>query len=199
MFALKLAKGSEDSSLSIYDIKMSVYPTTQPPKIYRFKVGTIKSIVKNFSFNFQMTELMFGSIMANNGQFYNNAINQNNSASYDAVDITVYKNIDKSAYANADGYYAINNVEVQKRINATKIGAKTLDVQSKKNEQNIDEVLKNKKLLYNIIKKGKTNQIALVYKDNPFITKQVNPDTGKTINQSVLTPLSISIVIDGFS
>ena len=215
---LELGKSSDNPSqepLTIIDTKLKNITKNfvqDPQKIYRFKIGPIGSIVREFEFNMEMDELMQGQTMfaaeydklkiLETGDTDNKrTISENTSNSY----------ADLSFLPNGDGYCSINKVGIQltkeyntwrdKQDKATKTNLKeeekeeTEDVQKK-----LDELLKGNyirfKLNNSIRQNTETALNHLIYTDPALIQNYIPKKENGT---TVLTFLDITLAIDGMS
>jgi len=78
------------------------------PKNYRFKPTTINSIVKQFSFNFEMSNLVAGMTIFNTRKML---AEKSSTKGQLPLPPSAYKLVEKSMFGNADGYYTLNYVE----------------------------------------------------------------------------------------
>ena len=181
-------------------------------KIYRFKVGPIGSIVREFEFNMEMDELMQGQTMfaaeydklkiLETGDTDNiRTANTNESDSY----------ADLSFLPNGDGYCSINKVGIElnkeylqwykKQEEATDIKKKKPKPEETEDEiQKLNEVLKGNyirfKLNTNIKQNTETALNHLIYTDPALIQNYIPKKENGT---TVLTFLDITLKIDGMS
>ena len=199
------------NSLTICDRKLkNIFESfeTNPDEIYRFKIGPIGSIVKEFEFNMEMSELMQGQSMfaaeydmlkiIETGKTDNKRIVAENEE---------YSSADLSFLPNADGYCSINKVGIElvreaKRWNDTL--KKNLDVkeEDKKDETeeekiNNHDVLKNNYIRFKPDASNKnpdTNH--MIYQDPALIQGKL---PRKQKGTTVLTFLDVTVAIDGTS
>jgi len=202
---------------------------------YRFKPTTINSIVKDFSFNFEMTNLVAGRTVFNSGKFLALAKSEaaaaaasgsqpanNTSNTNDPKEITnitplelppqAYKQVDNSTFGNADGWYSINNVELERIMDnfakAKEAEKKKSTVSTEENKkpettkpaEQLSDVVKSKSVKFLIDEdsaKGRT--VVLIYKDPNFIRNQMLPKKEKDLNKPTVSPITVSITLDGFS
>jgi hypothetical protein len=215
---LELGKSSDNPSqepLTIIDTKLKNITKNfvqDPQKIYRFKIGPIGSIVREFEFNMEMDELMQGQTMfaaeydklkiLETGDTDNKrTISENTSNSY----------ADLSFLPNGDGYCSINKVGIQltKEYNtwrdeqdkATKTNLKGEEKDETEDEQKkLDEVLKGNyirfKLNSSIRQNTETALNHLIYTDPALIQNYIPKKENGT---TVLTFLDITLAIDGMS
>ena len=221
MFGLcKLELGKVDdvpnqSPLTIIDTKLKNITKnfeSKPEKIYRFKVGPLSSIVREFEFNMEMSELMQGQAMfaaeydklkiLETGDTDNKrTVSENQSDSY----------ADLSFLPNGDGYCSINKVGIQLNKEYTKwLQSQKTDKEKKKTtpkpeetedaQQKLNEVLKGNyirfKLNTNIRQNTETALNHLIYTDPALIQHYIPKKENGT---TVLTFLDITLAIDGMS
>ena len=183
---------------------------------YRFKPTTIKSIVRQFSFNFEMSNLVAGRTIFNSGKFLADLKTEKpgtTSADVGKIELpaSVYKAVDNSTFGNADGWYSINNVEfkkIQENIknalkqqeqNPSVTPADTKPEEATKEIQDFNEVIKNQSVNFLIDENEKSNRmVTLIYRDKDFIQNYIEK-TEKKRNKPTTAPLSVTLTIDGFS
>jgi hypothetical protein len=218
LFTLVYGLQTENSKPTIVDYKSAsndIKEQNNQVETYRFKPTTIKSIVKSFSFNFEMSNLVAGRTLFNS----NKAIAEAKSnltpeeaakTSTDALQLppSAYKSIDNSTFANADGWYSINNVEL-KRIEASFQNAKKKVNSTVSNEpdsktatkeaKDLSDVVNTKSVKFKFDKAGKDIK-SLIYKDTAFIQDYIAQSrTQSESKKSTLSPIDVTITIDGFS
>jgi len=219
LFTLIYGLQNENSQPTVVDYKMAPkeIELQNSKETYRFKPTTIKSIVKNFSFNFEMSNLVAGRTLFNSNKFLAEAkaAKSNEKIDNDSLHLPpgAYKSIDNSTFANADGWYSINNVELKKIEGNIKTGLKNsksgINV-NKTNEKNgttttADDITKiiNDKSVKFILNDGSKKIETLIYKDATFIQNKIvksqNEATKEGKKKSTLSPIDVSITIDGFS
>jgi len=218
LFRLVYGLQDTDGKPTVVDYKLA------PPAIqtennntgYRFKPTTIKSIVKQFSFNFEMSNLVAGRTIFNSSKFLDNALQKSNAKNINGeipLPPDAYKSIDNSSFGNADGYYSINNVELlvmkEKFQQAQALRAKNIKEEDPKKEatkeaQDLNDVIKNKSIKFLMNPVSPKDPITLIYTDSTLIQNKIhksekdNADkTGK--KKSTLSPIEVTITIDGFS
>ena len=217
LFQLVYGLQVENSLPTIVDYKAAakeIQLQNQKVEIYRFKPTTIKSIVKSFSFNFQMSNLVAGRTLFNSNKAIAEAKSkltpeELKNIKTDSIQLppNAYKSIDNSTFANSDGWYSINNVEL-KRIEANFATAKkninssvSKEGDSKtatKEAQNLTDVVNTKTTKFILDKAGK-NIKPLIYKDTTFIQDYILQSVKSENKKSTLSPIDITITIDGFS
>ena len=214
LFTLVYGLQDENSVPTILDYKMATDHTKliNEKEIYRFKPTTIKSIVRNFSFNFEMSNLVAGRTLFNSNKFLAEAKAKVNGAEIknDSLQLppSAYKAIDNSTFANADGWYSINNVEL-KRIEAnfkSTVSASVstpniekTEASTTKEAQNLIDVINDKSVKFILDDGGKKIE-TLIYKNATLIQNSIAESQTNPVNKKpTLSPIDISITIDGFS
>lgn len=196
---------------------------------YRFKPTTINSIIKDFSFNFEMSNLVAGRTVFNSGKFLalaksaaaasGSQSSGKNSNGEDVENITkldlppqAYKQVDNSTFGNADGWYSINNVELERILDnfkkAKEAEQKKSTVSTEENKKpettkpadNLSDVVKTKSVNFLIDEDSpKGRKVVLIYKDPNFIRNQMLPKKEKDLNKPTVSPITVTITLDGFS
>jgi hypothetical protein len=229
LFTLIYGNTRDNSGASVIDISITSSDNDvvnqNKKEIYRFKPTTIKSNVKQFSFNFEMSNLVAGRQIFNSGKLLQDAkaeAKEGNRCVDEKLEMpaSAYKSIDNATMGNADGWYSINNVEL-KRITAnfekavlaeknkdkpdsdpppTTATTEVKDFTSIKNSKSINFYLDSKKS--NAVKDFRT----LIYKDQSLIYHAVTSigadpkaEKGNPPKKSTLSPIEVTITIDGFS
>ena len=206
----RLIRGSviEVSSASILDIKSINVSNPPDDRIYRFKPTTIKSIVRDFSFNFEMSNLVAGRTVFNSQRFLVESLKElpapdPKTPADPNVKIplpeSAYKNFDNSLFSNADGYYSINKIDLKALEknweDAVKKRTTTEPEKAEENEaKSITELIEEKSIKF---KFDKNTSKTLIYTDGEFIRKSIG--TSVVEQKSSLTPIDITITIDGMS
>lgn len=215
LFSLGLANTKDElCKLQVCDLKFITDATKPNTKTYRFKPGTIKSIVKNFNFSFEMSSQMAAMMLFNSNKLLRDALDDKSNeidkvtGKFPLPD-KVYKNIDFSTFSNADNYYSINNVELvglqkvadkAKRDNSTSANlTQTFEKSTTTSSENdLNQVLKDKLIMFKLDANSKTDvAVGLIYQDRALIANQLQKSGDST--KSLLTPINITITIDGFS
>lgn len=223
LFTLIYGNQNPDSGGTIIDAKMSSEdnPLVNQNKkdIYRFKPSTIKSNVKQFSFNFEMSNLVAGRQIFNSGKLLEDARKEQKNADDSKLEMpaSAYKSIDNSTMGNADGWYSINNVEliritenfkkaqaaaVAKKPDTDPAPPKTATTEAK----DFTAISKTKSINFylDLKKTGVLEITPLIYKDTDLIYNAVygifGSDGANTeTKKSTLSPIEVTITIDGFS
>jgi hypothetical protein len=220
LFALVFGLREENSGPSVIDIKfkntLKGGTTADSKETYRFKPTTINSIVKDFSFNFEMSNLVAGRTIFNSGKFLAEASDKSIDAIKTAkkedtlleLPETVIKSVDNSTFGNADDYYSINRVELERILDDVKsIKKKPNVVAEEPKDDDEDEVtnpaddaskiIQSKSIKYVMDKSGKEVKI-LVFEDRELIQKLIKQESINT-KKPTLSPIEITMAIDGFS
>ena len=180
---------------------------------YRFKPTTIKSIVREFSFNFEMSNLVAGRTIFNSGKFLALAKQDNPDAKVGELELPpqAYKSIDNSTFGNADGYYSINKIEYKRIVDnfqkareseasgSTVQSADTKTEDTTKEAENLSEVIKSKSINFIIDENATSNKrVVLIYNDKSFLREKMNEAEEKK-NRPITSPITVTLTIDGFS
>jgi hypothetical protein len=215
MFGLcKLELQKEDDSsnagaLTIADRKLkNLFQTIKPDEIYRFKIGALNSIVKEFEFNMEMSELMQGQAMFSAEYDMLKIIDQGKTDNKRIVaENEEYTSADLSFLPNADGYCSINKVGVElvreaKRWNDLISSSLDVTAQSeiKETEEekiNNQDVLKNNYIRFKSDKDNRNSDTNhMIYQDPALIQYHIPKKQSGT---TVLTFLDVTVAIDGTS
>jgi hypothetical protein len=212
-------QGKEDAPgqkpLEIIDRKISqpsakTGTSSEKPTIHRFKIGAKESIVKNFTFNMEMSTLMQAQSLYSTQLAIANANKKTGTEASKEIDGLV--SADLSYATNADGYFSVNDMEVSIVKEATKKenirkeeeDKKKTEAEKKKEKEEVNESAADelKKLNESIQSKsvkfliGKTPQ-NLIYKDSGLVQLYMMPKT--PIGSTALTFLEITLEIDGLA
>jgi hypothetical protein len=215
MFGLcKLELQKEDDSsnsgaLTIVDRKLkNLFQTTKPDEIYRFKIGALNSIVKEFEFNMEMSELMQGQAMFSAEYDMLKIIDQGKTDNKRIVaENEEYASADLSYLPNADGYCSINKVGVELVREAKlwnnlissslDVGAEDANEETEEEQINNHDVLKSNYIRFkpdNSNRNSDTNH--MIYQDPALIQYHIPKKQSGT---TVLTFLDVTVAIDGTS
>ena len=214
MYRLVYGLQSENSTGTVVDYKMAtgdVLEQNKDVEIYRFKPTTINSIVKSFSFNFEMSNLVAGRTIFNSGKILADAKKEQKTDDTDKLILpnSAYKSVDNSSFGNADGWYSINKVELEnvrenfekaKKLDKLKAASETPDKKENTNEAtDMTQVLQNKSIKFLKTGSAKTTT-TLIYRDKVFFEDYILKEAQKKEkSRSVLSPIEITLTIDGFS
>ncbi len=212
LFRLKLGNLREGGKITVLDVLLSS-PTDKLSnqlddvrKQYRFKPTTIKSNVRDFRFNFELTDQLAAATIFNSSKFlasikYENELKDKKGDDGLSLPKGVYQSIDYSSFSTADGYYAINQIEYTQ---ITAISDSVQDTDPKKTNEELDKIKEDIKKSYNSktvkfkIKKGDIK--TLVFTDKSFIVDTFKLNDNKVRNQyELLTPITVNVTIDGIS
>lgn len=203
-FRLVLAAPDMVHKSTVIDLKStnSIDPAKNIP--YRFKPGTINSNVKAFSFNFEMSNLVAARTVFNSKRLLSDAFKQDPAKRDNDTWLlpdNIYKSYDASMQGNADGFYALNMVDIKavskiytKAVNETKVAKKQEDKATPNEAKNLNDIIQSKCVHF---KMADGTVKTLIYKDNTFIrdiTKSKDSDPVTT-----LTPIDVELTIDGMS
>lgn len=219
LFGLIYGLAAENAKPTVVDMKFKNFlkegSTNDSKETYRFKPTSINSIVKDFSFNFEMTNLVAGRTIFNSGKFLADAkdkeIDDLNAAIGEDklmhLPESVIKSIDNSTFGNADGYYSINNIELERILEdlGKKSKKPTITAEEKKDDDDdvtksaddLTKLIESKSVKFILDKSGKKIEI-LVFEDKDLIQNYIKQETVNT-KKSTLSPIDITMVIDGFS
>jgi hypothetical protein len=169
---------------------------------YRFKPTTVQSIVKEFTYEFNMSEAVAGRTLFNSYAH----IAQVKSAQSGSVDDSLlgipknaYESVDFYTTQNADGFYSLNYVDVkavEKSIKKAKQDA-AAGLQKGTNTQAPQDVSLTISANSKKFKLAGTEKV-LIFTDEKFIGNIVSKSFYEK-NKSLLTPIEISLTIDGIS
>jgi hypothetical protein len=206
LFRLIRGNVAEVSTASVLDLKSlndsKADSKQDDTKIYRFKPATKDSIVREFSFNFEMSNLVAGRTIFNAQRFLVEALKKVKDPK-DGTKIPLpedaYQNFDNSLFSNADGYYSINKIDLKalEKNFEEAVKRKTIpepDKPEKNEAKNITELIENKSIKF---KFDKATIKTLIYTDTETIKKAIGENTAD--EKSTLTPIDITITIDGMS
>jgi hypothetical protein len=169
---------------------------------YRFKPTTIQSIVKEFTYEFNMSDSVAGRTLFNAYAH----IAQVKSAQSGSVDDSLlgipknaYEGVDFYTTQNADGFYSLNYVDVKAIEKTMKKAAQDAakGLQKGTNSQAPQDVSLTISANSKKFKIGNTEKV-LIFTDEKFIGNIVSKSFYEK-NKSLLTPIEISLVIDGIS
>jgi hypothetical protein len=203
-FRLVRANHIEGVSASIID-----YTSTSDAKlaeeetIYRFNVNTMKSNVIDFSFNFEMSNLVAGRTVFNAQRFLTDALKNLTPQQKGLPEIPlpsdVFQQFDMSMMSNADGFFSLNMIDLkalEKNFQDT-VAKQTVpedDDKEKPNEaKDYNAIIESKSIKF----KFKDGIKVAVFTDKDTI--KANIAAPKDDPKSTLTPIDITLVIDGIN
>jgi hypothetical protein len=198
------------SPLIIMDRKLPIpHPKEKPSEIYRFKVGGLNSIVKEFSFNMELSTLMQAQALYSS-QLAIAQTHKQNEGLKDKSEIpkkSPYQTADLSFSKNSDDYYSVNAIEVEIVRQANKWNdkiKKTVSVEDtsppaangQEEIKDLSEVLDKNYIRFNLGPNDKSTN--LIYKDAALLQTEIKKSDENT-GTSALTYLDISLAIDGIA
>lgn len=199
------------TSLEIIDRKIfqplqTKESSSEKTTIHRFKIGVKESIVKNFTFNMEMSTLMQAQALYSSQLAIAKANNATTTDSSKEIDSFV--SADLSYSKNADGYFSVNDMEVtivkaalqdekNKKNNKSDAEKKKEEEDRKKDEseevKRLNESINSKYVKF----KNEKNIQNLIYKDSGLVQLYMMPKS--PANSTALTYLDISLEIDGLA
>lgn len=214
LFALIFGLREENSGPAVIDYKFKNKLNTLSTETYRFKPTTIKSIVRDFSFNFEMSNLVAGRTIFNSGKFLAEAKTEDANKVIKAEEKLIelpemaFKSIDNSSLGNADGWYSINRIELErilKDVKSKKEIPKTSSEEIKEDDDDdvttvaddFTKIIESKSIKYEMDTSGKKIQ-TLVFEDRNIVQNQIKQEPANT-KKPTLSPIDITLTIDGFS
>lgn len=200
LFRLVYAPIVTGGKASIIDVKSTGEADTGT-SIYRFKVNSIKSIVKDFSFNFEMSNLVAGRTIFNAQRFLVDSFKNVPKDKRTNIELPAdaYRSYDNSLFSNADGYYSINVIDLE-ALKETFKEAKDTDVviptnDNKPNEaKNISEIIDNQTTKFKTLD---SKDLKILIFNNIDVVYKLVQSKGRDV--STLTPIDVSLTIDGIS
>jgi hypothetical protein len=197
--------------LIIMDVKLDIPNPTEPKnEIFRFKVGALNSVVKEFNFNMELSTLMQAQALYSTQLAIAATENDTITSKSSLPENDPFKSADLSLAKNSDGYYSINTVEVQlvkeaKEWNTNITKKADMEVEEtppppKDAEQEIKNANEVFGKNYIRFKPSETDNSVknFIYTDAALIQKHITPSKKKK-QTSALTYLKITIVIDGLA
>lgn len=185
---------------TIMDVKSNGKKETESP-IYRFKVNSIKSNVKEFSFNFEMSNLVAGRTVFNAQRFLTEAFNKVDKKDRAKIELPsdAYRSYDNSMFGNADGWYSINVIDLEALKDtfkqAKEQGVIVPNQETKKDEpKDLSEVIDKQTTKFKV---GDSKDLKLLIFNNVDVVYGLV--SSETKEKSSLTPIDINITIDGLS
>jgi hypothetical protein len=195
---------SASSINTIIDTKLQTPSPTLPPpdERYRFKIGPMGSILKEFTFNMELDALAQSQALYSTQLAINNAKNDTpESLETETSTSKAYKSANNFKSKNADGYYSINALEiklVEESEEWNKTIKKDLSVtendktgDGEKEKENMNEVLSQ-----NFIKFKSIRGNNLIYTDKNLIQSEIISQPKGT---TALTFLEVTLAIDGIA
>lgn len=196
--------------LTIVDRKLQPWkPKQSKEKIWRFKVGALNSIVKEFSFNMELSTLMQAQALYAS-QLAISSVKSDKPNGAAAPEKDPYAHADLSYAKNADKFYSVNAVEIEivkdseewnkkieKVANVVKEAPKPKD--GEEEVENPSEVRGKNFVRFkqNPNNKAETAK-AYIYTDAGLIQKYI-PKANEKTGTTALTYLDITFAIDGMA
>jgi len=176
--------------------------------VYRFKIGVSGSIVKEFDFNMEMSELMQGQAMFATEYDMNKIIEGGKTDNKRIVaENDEYASADLSFLPNSDGYCSINKVGVELIREAKKwnnqlsqslnVVAEEKNTETEEDTINNHDVLRNNYIRFKPEPNNRNSDTNHMIYQDPALIQHYLPK--KQAGTTVLTFLDISITIDGTS
>jgi hypothetical protein len=206
LFKLRIGSLYEGAKQTIIDTKLYPLNTEQPNnrKQYRFKPTTINSNIRDFKFNFELTDQVAAATIFNSSKFLANRKakkegkpENNGSVNFEEL----YQSIDYSAFSTADGYFSINEIDYHQLVpSQTKLDKE--DIKKQKEAEDIEKEAKRKS--YNNFQtkfKFKKGDIrTLIYDDYSFISTILELNSEDVRSRfELVTPIKVNLTIDGIS
>lgn len=173
--------------------------------IFRFKIGALGSIVKEFKFDMALDALAQSQAMYSTQLAIDN-IKNDTSESIEARASRTYEEANNYRTPNADGYYSINALEIKlvkesDEWNTTLSSSGSLGEISKtgdgaKEKQNMNEVLSQNFVKFKSTKGSTSSGNNLIYTDAGLIQSKISI---KPKGTTALTMLEITLAIDGIA
>jgi hypothetical protein len=207
LFKLRIGSLYEGAQQTVIDTKLYPLNTEQPSnrKEYRFKPTTINSNVRDFKFNFELSDQVAAATIFNSSKFLANRklVKEGNPENKDSINLSpeLYQSIDYSAFSTADGYFSINEIEYQQLVN-TKVKINNDD--KKNTKEGVDAEKDAKRKSYDNFQtkfKFKKGDIrTLIYEDYSFINTELGLNTEDVRSRfELVTPIKVNLTIDGIS
>lgn len=203
-FRLVRANHAEGVSASIIDYTAtSDEKLAEEEKIYRFNVNTMKSNVIDFSFNFEMSNLVAGRTIFNAQRFLVNALKDLKKEDKALPEIplppSVFQQFDNSMMSNADGFFSLNMIDLnalEKNFQDTVKNQTIPDEEqpAKENEaKDYTNIIDSKSIKF----KFKDGIKVVVFADKDTIKKKISAPADDI--KSTLSPIDITLTIDGIN
>jgi len=203
--SLELQTPAEGTSnfLEIIDIKLPIpNKEIENTESYRFKVGSIDSIVKDFKFNMELSTLAQAQALYAT-QLALSAKEKNFDEPFLETPNDAYSNANLAYATNADGYYSLNLVDAQifkeaDEVAVVKDDSKDDKEKNNEEEKKLTEVIAEKYVKFKIdpLNKKETSK-NFIYRDSELVKRYLVPNSPAGTN--ALTYLDISLIIDGVS
>ena len=208
-FRLIYANINEGDKASIIDSKLYVDELSSAKlneqsnfrKQYRFKPTTINSNVREFDFNFELTNQVAAATVFNMNKYLAGIKNKSKTNKIPLPN-EAYQSIDYSSFSTSDGLYSINQIEYEQLMESTKATPPNPNIKEDTSiEAKIVERAYNLKQTKFKIKKGDVR--PFIYLDYAFILDylKLNGTDGRLAKNAyeLVTPITINVKIDGIS
>ena len=168
---------------------------------YRFRPTTISSIVKEFTYDFNMSENVAGRTLFNSYAYIAQTKAGKNPDNEQLLGIQkdAYESIDFYRTQNADGWYSLNyvdikSVEKQQAKAQNNNGLEQSTGTKSKTQEDVSKVIDASSKKF----KTKNGTKILIFQNEKVVSRYVAKSFYEK-NKSLLTPIEISITIDGIS
>jgi hypothetical protein len=204
-FRLTNSSYEEGKTASIMDWTSTSDTIIDEKNIYKFKVNSLESNVRNFSFNFEMSNLVAGRTVFNAQQFLIKALKEKpEQASTDGIiplPPAIYQEFDNSLMSNADGFFSVNMIDLkalEKNYNAS-IKTQTAPEDDKKDApdnqaKDYSDIIDSKSIKF---KKSRGDIKPLIFTDKDLIKKYISAPISDA--KSTLSPIEVTVGIDGMN
>jgi len=203
-FRLTNSSYEEGTTASVIDWTSSSEKPIDERNIYKFKINSLESNVRQFSFNFEMSNLVAGRTVFNAQRFLTNALKDLKKEEKELPEIPLppssYQHFDNSLMSNADGLFSINVIDLKALEKNYNSAAKTSTVpaEEKKEEKNealnFTDIIDKKSIKF---KKSKGVIKPLIFDDMDLIKKYIKAPESDV--RGSMTPIEVTIGIDGMS
>ncbi len=214
---LRTASDKENKKITIIDFKLETKIKPNSDEVYRFKPGTINSILRNFSFNMELSDIIAARSAFGSQRFFSDAIIKKELNKSDARSIEVILNekvlqsVDMQQYTSYDGYFTVDMIAykaAKKSVEKLKSQYKTTGVvqtsTSNKESDDVtkeiayDKLVKSKLKIFKV--KNEDKGMPLIFLNSSPIKHAIGIDVTKnTIAKPTLSPIEITLTIDGIS
>ena len=201
-FRLVRANHKEGASASIMDYTSTSDAKINETEIYRFNTNTVKSNVIDFSFNFEMSNLVAGRTVFNAQSFLTNALKKltetDKAKPYIPLPPDAFKQFDMSMMSNADGFFSLNMIDLkalEANYNESKSKTTIPATEEKKDNTPPDytNIIDSKSIRF----KFKDGIKVMVFTDGELIKKKIAAPEQDA--KSTLSPIEVTLTIDGMN
>lgn len=203
-FRLTYNSISEGTTATVMDWTSTSDAPIEEKGIYRFKANTLESNVREFSFNFEMSNLVAGRTVFNAQRFLTNALKDLKKPKAQGevtLPTGIYKEFDNSLMSNADGFFSINMIDLkaleknyQDAVKSNTVPEETNKEETKNEPKNYTDIIAQKSIKFKI---SKNNIKPLIFTDVDLIKTHIAaPESDK---KSTLSPIEVSLTIDGIN